>query len=44
VAGQLGHKNVDMVMRVYDKWIEQGEQETRRKFVSDFANLASLKA
>lgn len=36
VAEMLGHANVDMVMKVYGKWIEKGNLSSRREFISDY--------
>ncbi len=42
VAELLGHKNVEMVMRIYGKWIEQGNAKTKREFISDYGADAHL--
>jgi integrase len=42
VAKMLGHKNVEMVYRVYGTWIDQAQGE-QQEYVSDFANLVEKK-
>jgi len=41
VATQMGHKDVQMVMRVYARWIEQGNEKNRHTFISDFGNFGA---
>ena len=36
VAQQMGHKTTEMIMRHYGRWVEQGDQQQRHVFVSDF--------
>ncbi len=38
VAQQMGHKDVEMVMKVYGKWVEEGSKKRRRVWVSEFGN------
>jgi len=40
VAKQMGHKDVQMVMRVYAKWIEQSKNN-RPQYVSEFGNYGT---
>ena len=32
----MGHKTTEMIMRHYGRWVEQGDQQQRHVFVSDF--------
>jgi hypothetical protein len=36
----MGHKDIQMVMRVYGKWLEQGK-EKRHHYVSEFGNYGA---
>jgi len=44
VAELLGHASVEMVMRVYGKWIEAGNSKTRREFISDYGRQSASPA
>lgn len=39
VAKLLRHKNVEMVFKVYGKWLEQGKKQEQKLYTSEFANL-----
>ena len=36
VANQMGHKNTEMVMRHYARWVEQGKETQQHKYVSNY--------
>jgi len=42
VAEQLGHANIEMVMKVYGKWVEDGQQKRKREWISDFGNMGRI--
>lgn len=42
VAEMLGHKNVEMVFRVYGTWIDQGK-DLQQSYISEFANIEEIK-
>lgn len=42
VAEMLGHKNVEMVFKVYGTWINQAQGQ-KQQYISDFANLNTTK-
>ncbi len=37
VSQQLGHKTIEMVMRHYGRWVEQGKEKQKHVFTADFA-------
>ncbi len=43
VARQMGHKNTEMVMKTYGKWIPDSSITTGYKLVNDWANHIELK-
>lgn len=36
VAQQMGHRNTEMVMRHYARWVKQGKEKQKHTFVSNF--------
>jgi len=36
IAQQMGHKNTEMVMRHYARWVEQGKEKQQHVFVSRY--------
>ena len=36
VAQQMGHKTTEMIMHHYGRWVEQGDQQKRHVFISNF--------
>ena len=41
IAKQLGHTNIETLLRFYAKWIEPAEDKRRHEFVADYGKSAN---